>query len=158
VLHSWIQNPLVIAVAGLVIVSILVLVAAIVADGEGSSGGGERYFAGPLLKISDEEVDLGTVQVDRWVHSAVVLTNTGDQPLRFREPPYIEVVEGCCAPTPVLGTLVLQPGESTTLSLQFSIPADKAGYYDFRVHLDTNDREQTSRTIMITSNWVTSGE
>ena len=49
----------------------------------------------PSLKVDQEQVDLGDVKLGQLVQASFRLTNVGDQPLRFSEPPYIEVVEGC---------------------------------------------------------------
>ncbi len=49
----------------------------------------------PRLRADREAVDLGNVQLGQTVKVAFELTNVGDQPLRFKEQPYIEVVEGC---------------------------------------------------------------
>ncbi len=47
------------------------------------------------LKVDKEQVDLGDVRLGQTVQVSFQLTNVGDQPLRFSEQPYIEVVEGC---------------------------------------------------------------
>jgi hypothetical protein len=47
------------------------------------------------LKVDKEQVDLGDVQLGQTVKVSFRLTNVGDQPLRFSEKPFIEVVEGC---------------------------------------------------------------
>ena len=49
----------------------------------------------PSLKVDQEKVDLGTVQLGQTVSVSFELTNVGDQPLRVTKPPYVEVVEGC---------------------------------------------------------------
>lgn len=49
----------------------------------------------PRLKVDKEKVDLGDVRLGQTVSVAFELTNTGGAPLRFREAPYVEVVEGC---------------------------------------------------------------
>ena len=49
----------------------------------------------PSLKVDKEQVDLGDVKLGRTVQVSFRLTNIGDQPLRFSEQPYIELVEGC---------------------------------------------------------------
>jgi len=47
------------------------------------------------LKVDKEQIDMGDVKLGRMVEASFLLTNVGDQPLRFTKPPYIEVVEGC---------------------------------------------------------------
>ena len=49
----------------------------------------------PRLKMDREAIDLGNVRLGQTVEARFRLTNVGDQPLRFAEAPYIEVVEGC---------------------------------------------------------------
>lgn len=49
----------------------------------------------PKLKAEKNQVDLGDVKLGQTVAVSFEITNTGDQPLRFSEAPYIEVVEGC---------------------------------------------------------------
>jgi hypothetical protein len=58
--------------------------------------GSSRAAGGtPSLKADKEKVDLGDVPLGQTVSVAFELTNTGDAPLRFKEPPYIVVAEGC---------------------------------------------------------------
>ena len=49
----------------------------------------------PSLKSDQEMVDLGDVPLNKTVTVSFQLSNVGDQTLRFTEPPYIEVLEGC---------------------------------------------------------------
>ena len=55
---------------------------------------------------------------------------------------------------PAIGSMVLTPGESTTLSMQFTMHEGMDGPHDFRVHLPNNDPEQPNRTLTVLSNWV----
>jgi hypothetical protein len=50
--------------------------------------------------------------------------------------------------------MVLQPGQRTSLSMEFMMHGDMGGRHDFRVHLPTNDPEQPDRTLTVLSNWV----
>jgi hypothetical protein len=50
--------------------------------------------------------------------------------------------------------MALKPGESTTLSMEFTMHAGMEGLHDFRVHLLTNDRTQPDKTLTVLSNWV----
>ena len=50
--------------------------------------------------------------------------------------------------------MVLQPGDTTTLSMQFMMHGDMGGRHDFRVHLMTNDPAEVDKTLAVISNWV----
>jgi hypothetical protein len=50
--------------------------------------------------------------------------------------------------------MVLQPGATTTLSMQFMMHGDMGGLHDFRVHLPTNDPLKPDYTLTVLSNWV----
>jgi hypothetical protein len=50
--------------------------------------------------------------------------------------------------------MVLQPGESTTLSMQFLMHGNMGGMHNFQVHLETNDPARPDHTLTVLSNWV----
>jgi hypothetical protein len=50
--------------------------------------------------------------------------------------------------------MVLKPGQSTDLSMQFMMHEGMDGVHDFRVHLPSNDPIQPDRTLAVLSNWV----
>jgi hypothetical protein len=49
----------------------------------------------PNLNADVEEINLGDIPVGQTVQASFKITNTGNQPLKFSEAPYIEVKEGC---------------------------------------------------------------
>ncbi len=49
----------------------------------------------PAVKVDKEKVDLGNVKLGQTVSISFDVVDVGDQPLRFKESPYVEVVEGC---------------------------------------------------------------
>jgi hypothetical protein len=49
----------------------------------------------PRLQVDKASIDLGDRQVGQMVSVSFEVTNVGDQPLIFTQPPDIEVVEGC---------------------------------------------------------------
>ncbi len=49
----------------------------------------------PALTVDKEKVDFGNVTLGQTVEVKFEVTNGGDQPLRFKEKPYVEVAEGC---------------------------------------------------------------
>ncbi len=50
---------------------------------------------GPVLFVDRQQVDLGDQKLGTSVEVSFKITNTGDEPLKFAEAPYIEVKEGC---------------------------------------------------------------
>jgi len=50
--------------------------------------------------------------------------------------------------------MVLRPGESTTLTMEFMMHVGMEGNHDFRVHLPSNDPQQPDRILTVLSNWV----
>jgi len=50
--------------------------------------------------------------------------------------------------------MVLQPGESTTVSMSFVMHDGMDGLHDFRLHLVTNDPAQPDKVLTVLSNWV----
>ena len=49
----------------------------------------------PRLKVEKTLIDHGDVKLGTPVRDDIRVTNIGDQPLRFTEMPYIEILEGC---------------------------------------------------------------
>jgi hypothetical protein len=69
---------------------ILLLLAAFFLASQSGDGGGT-----PSLAVDQQKIDYGYVRFGESRSFAIKLTNTGDGTLRFKENPYIEVVEGC---------------------------------------------------------------
>ncbi|MBL8046730.1 MAG: hypothetical protein JNL09_09325 [Anaerolineales bacterium] len=49
----------------------------------------------PSLSVDRNKIDFGDVKLGQTVEASFVVANVGDKPLRFSEPPYVQVVEGC---------------------------------------------------------------
>ncbi len=107
----------------------------------------------PKLVIDKDVIDFGAVPYRKMIHATFELTNGGKEVLEFAEAPYIEVVKGCCPPSPVLGKKSLRPEERTTVSVSFMMYQGMGGLHDFRVHLRTNDPSQPDKTVQILSDW-----
>jgi len=56
----------------------------------GRGGGGT-----PSIAVDQRKIDYGDVKFNTQKIFAIRVTNTGDGVLRFKEAPYIEVLEGC---------------------------------------------------------------
>jgi hypothetical protein len=50
--------------------------------------------------------------------------------------------------------MVIQPGESTRVSMEFMMHGDMGGRHNFRLHLVTNDPTQRDHQVNVLSNWV----
>ncbi|WKZ34988.1 MAG: hypothetical protein QY332_15335 [Anaerolineales bacterium] len=57
---------------------------------QGGDGGGT-----PSIAVDQRLIDYGDVKFSVEKTFAIKVTNTGDGTLRFKEEPYVEVVEGC---------------------------------------------------------------
>lgn len=57
---------------------------------QGADGGGT-----PSIAVDQQLIDYGDVKFNVEKTFVIKVTNTGDGTLRFKEDPYIEVVEGC---------------------------------------------------------------
>lgn len=68
----------------------LLILAAILFAQNGEQGGGTASIA-----VEPARIDYGVVKFGESRQVAIQVTNTGDGTLRFMEPPYVEVLEGC---------------------------------------------------------------
>lgn len=50
--------------------------------------------------------------------------------------------------------MVIKPGESTTLNMEFNMHGDMGGKHDFRVQVLSNDPQTPVRELTVLSNWV----
>jgi len=73
----------------LAIGGILIVAAIFLASNQG--GGSGR----PALAVDQQKIDYGDVKFGVEKTFSIKVTNTGDGTLRFKEEPYIEVLEGC---------------------------------------------------------------
>jgi hypothetical protein len=68
----------------------LLLLAAVLFANRSGDGGGS-----PSIAVDQQKIDYGYVKYGETRSFAVRVTNTGDGTLRFKDQPYIEVLEGC---------------------------------------------------------------
>jgi hypothetical protein len=73
------------------------IVVALIGSGSSQSASpvSPQVSGAPALQVDREKIDLGEVPLGQTVNVSFELTNIGDQPLRFKERPYVEVIEGC---------------------------------------------------------------
>jgi len=60
-----------------------------------SGGGGDSRGGTPALAVDQQVIDYGDVKLNTNLTFEIKVTNTGDGTLRFKEEPYIQVLEGC---------------------------------------------------------------
>lgn len=109
----------------------------------------------PNIQVDPEHIDYGIVQNNTPLTFAIKVTNTGNGTLRFTEPPFIEVLQGCCPPRLVIGTLTLKPGQSTTIrSSVFTMHEGMDGPHDYAIHLKTNDPDTPDLIVHVLSLWT----
>lgn len=77
---------LVIALGGILLVLAMFLVAG---RGSGNAGGT------PGVTVDQQNIDYGYVRFGEDRSFRIKVTNNGDGGLRFKEKPYVEVLEGC---------------------------------------------------------------
>jgi len=58
-------------------------------------GGGDGGGGTPAIAVDQQRIDYGDVNFNVEKSFAIKVTNTGDGTLRFKEEPYIQVLEGC---------------------------------------------------------------
>lgn len=68
----------------------LLILAAVLLARNGEQDGGTA-----IIRVDPSGIDYGLVKFGESRQFAIQITNTGDGALRFREPPYVEVLEGC---------------------------------------------------------------
>jgi len=69
---------------------LLIIAAFFFANRGGGDGSGT-----PSIAVDQQRIDYGDVKFGLNKTFAIKVTNTGDGTLRFKETPYIEVLEGC---------------------------------------------------------------
>ena len=82
----------------LIIVAGVVLIGAALLSGNSDTAApsvSPQVTGAPALTVDKDKVDFGNVTLGQTVEVKFEVTNVGDQPLRFNEKPYVEVVEGC---------------------------------------------------------------
>jgi hypothetical protein len=70
--------------------AMMVLAAFLFARQGGDDGGGM-----PAIAVDQQKIDYGDVKFGVNKTFAIKVTNTGDGTLRFKEMPYVQVLEGC---------------------------------------------------------------
>ena len=119
-----------------------------------SSNLGKISGGAPAVSVDQKVIDFGDLKDYTEVIYTITVTNIDTGVLRFKEKPYIQVLEGCCPPSLAIGIIALEPGESTTItSTQFMMHPGMDGKHNYAVHLVTNDPDQPDMVVNVLSNW-----
>ena len=78
--------PLPLIALGVVLIAAAALILLFQTGGSGGT---------PVLAVDKQTIDYGDVKLDTELTFEIKVTNTGDGILRFKEQPYINVLEGC---------------------------------------------------------------
>ena len=115
----------------------------------GGFGGGT-----PSIAVDQQKIDFGYQKLGTHLTFVFKVTNTGKSSLQFKEKPYVEVVKGCCPPELTIDTMMLKPGESTTVeSSSFMMHPGMDGMHNYAVHLKTNDPKNPDLVVTVLSDW-----
>jgi hypothetical protein len=57
-------------------------------------------------------------------------------------------------PPPTIGSMVSQPGQSTTVSMSFMMHGDMGGLHNFSVHIPNNEPDRSPQSLTVLSNWI----
>jgi hypothetical protein len=129
--------------------ALLIAVIFLLANTDSADRGGT-----PAISVDQQKIDLGYIKLDESRSLNIKVTNTGDGVLRFKEKPYIEVLEGCCPPQLTVGSMSLNPGESTYVqSPPFMMHEGMDGKHDFSIRLKTNDSANPDFFVQVLSDW-----
>jgi len=144
--HQQKQFPWVIAVVAVALVASAVFF---------TSKPGTDYSGGTAaITIDQQNIDMGYIKLGEYRTIKIKVTNTGDGILRFKEAPYLEVVEGCCPPEISVGAMTLNPGQSTYVQTpEFMMHQGMDGKHDFAIHLKTNDPGNPDYLVHVLSDW-----
>ena len=129
--------------------AILIAVIFVFANAGSAESGGT-----PGIAVEEQSIDMGYIKLGETRTLNIKVTNTGNGTLRFKEKPYIEVLEGCCPPQLTVGKMALKPGESTHVqSPPFMMHEGMDGKHDFAIHLKTNDPKNPDFLVHVLSDW-----
>lgn len=74
---------------------ILLIVAAFLFANKNGNGGSDEAGGTPQIAVDQQKIDYGYVKFGNNESFKIKVTNNGTGTLRFKEQPYIEVLEGC---------------------------------------------------------------
>lgn len=107
----------------------------------------------PAARVDTTTVDHGNVTVNRFIESKFEITNVGDELLIFYNEPVAKVIQGCCPPSVDISKMELKPGETATVSMNYTMHEGMDGQHELQINLQTNDPEQPEITLTAFSNW-----
>lgn len=108
----------------------------------------------PAIAVDQQNIDMGYIKLGQYRTIKIKVTNTGDGVLQFKDTPYIEVLKGCCPPDMTIGSMTLNPGQSTYVQTpEFMMHQGMDGKHDFAIHLKTNAPANPDYLVHVLSDW-----
>lgn len=107
----------------------------------------------PAARVDRTTVDHGDVPVNQFIESKFEVTNVGDELLMFYNTPRAKVIQGCCPPAVEISKMELKPGETATVSMNYTMHEGMDGLHELAIELRTNDPEQPEIILTAFSNW-----
>ncbi len=105
------------------------------------------------MSIDRSAWDFGEVPAGEYVDAVFQLRNVGDSPLLV-EKALTRVVEGCCPVQPELETTEIAPGETSVMTLRFTMGEGMAGPHLFEVLVASNDPIEPEAHVTVKANFV----
>ena len=116
--------------------------------------GGESSGGTPSIAVDQQKIDFGYIKLGEYRSFKIKVTNNGDGTLKFKETPYIQVLQGCCQPDLTISSMNINPGESAYVqSPDFMMHKGMDGPHDFAVHLKTDDPINPDMVVHVLSDW-----
>ncbi|MEZ4522871.1 MAG: hypothetical protein R3A46_14710 [Thermomicrobiales bacterium] len=72
--------------------------------------------------------------------------------MRIDEPEF-KILDGCCPSKPALGKSMLQPGETTTVSIKFRMQEGTGGPHRFEIIVPTNDAVDSTTSLIVAATY-----
>ncbi len=88
------QLPIGLILAGMGVIAVAAIAGIILNQNEGMAGAALSGGA-PSISVNQDFFDYGDVRLGEWIHTTVLVENTGSRNLVFSEPPFVELKEGC---------------------------------------------------------------
>jgi hypothetical protein len=108
----------------------------------------QSFAGGARLALEQRSIDYGKVQFNQQVKATFNAKNVGDKPLAIRKVD-VKTVQGCWPPEPVVGSTTLKPGQSTDISVSFTMHDGMGGPHQFDLVVNSNDPVEPAQAVSV---------